>query len=192
MYFILHVKLNIIYHIIYYIIHNIIYSLRKQYYCFAIKKNLTHTITSYRIRYECRSKENMDFLKGSITELYASAYSAIEKVETSSNFIKLTDFCNNSADQIFTPKYELFHEPENVEASESSNRGKGRRATAKISFHRNDMTKVLTDISQAKTDKSKRELKINWWKEEVMPKIADLWNKQTVLMYPFYLLYLTF
>jgi hypothetical protein len=43
------------------------------------------------------------------------------------------------------------------------------------------MTKILTDISQAKTDKSKRELKINWWKEEVMPKIADLWNKQTVL-----------
>jgi hypothetical protein len=121
----------------------------------------------------------MDFLKGSITELYASAYSAIEKVETSSNFIKLTDFCNNSSDRIFTPKYELFHEPENVEASESSNRG--RRATAKISFNRNDMTKVLTDISQAKTDKSKRELKINWWKEEVMPKIADLWNKQTVL-----------
>lgn len=27
----------------------------------------------------------------------------------------------------------------------------------------------------------KRELKINWWKEEVMPKIAELWNKQTVL-----------
>ena len=43
------------------------------------------------------------------------------------------------------------------------------------------MSKVLTDISSAKTDKRKRELKINWWKEEVMPKIADLWNKQTVL-----------
>lgn len=43
------------------------------------------------------------------------------------------------------------------------------------------MSKVLTDISYAKTDKKKRELKINWWKEEVMPKIAELWNKQTVL-----------
>ena len=43
------------------------------------------------------------------------------------------------------------------------------------------MSKVLTDISSAKTDKRKRELKINWWKEEVMPKIVDLWNKQTVL-----------
>jgi hypothetical protein len=123
----------------------------------------------------------MDFLKGSITELYDSAYSAIEKVETSSNFTKLTEFCNNSADRIFTPKYKLFHEPENVVASESSNRGKSRRATAKISFQRNDMSKVLTDISSAKTDKRKRELKINWWKEEVMPKIADLWNKQKVL-----------
>lgn len=123
----------------------------------------------------------MDFLKESITELYASAYSAIEKVETSSNFIKLTDFCSNSADQMFTPKYELFHEPENVEASESSNRVKSRRATAKISFHRKDMSQVITDISDAKTDKRKRELKVKWWKEEVMPKIAELWNKQTVL-----------
>ena len=43
------------------------------------------------------------------------------------------------------------------------------------------MSKVLTDISYAKTDKKKRELKINWWKEEVMPKIAELWKKQTVL-----------
>ena len=43
------------------------------------------------------------------------------------------------------------------------------------------MSEVLTDISSAKTDKRKRELKINWWKKEVMPKIADLWNKQTVL-----------
>ena len=43
------------------------------------------------------------------------------------------------------------------------------------------MSKVLTDISSATTDKRKRELKINWWKKEVMPKIADLWNKQTVL-----------
>ena len=67
------------------------------------------------------------------------------------------------------------------EASESSNRGKSRRATAKISFQRNDMSKVLTDISSATTDKRKRDLKINWWKKEVMPKIADLWNKQTVL-----------
>jgi hypothetical protein len=43
------------------------------------------------------------------------------------------------------------------------------------------MSKVLTDISSATTDKRKRDLKINWWKKEVMPKIADLWNKQTVL-----------
>lgn len=122
----------------------------------------------------------MDFLKKSITDLYESAYSAIERVETSSNLIKLTDFCNSS-DNIFTPKYELFHEPEKVEASENSERGISRRATAKISFYRKDMSKVLAEISNAKTDSRKRELKIKWWKEEVMPKIANLWNKQTVL-----------
>ena len=123
----------------------------------------------------------MDFLKKSITDLYTSAYSAIEKVETSSNLIKLTEFCNNSADQIFTPRYELFHELEKAEASESSERGKSRRATAKISFHRRDMRTVLAEISDAKTDSRKRELKIDWWNKEVMPKIAELWNKQTVL-----------
>lgn len=84
----------------------------------------------------------MDFLKKSITDLYESAYSAIERVETSSNLIKLTDFCNSS-DNIFTPKYELFHEPEKVEASENSERGISRRATAKISFYRKDMSKSL-------------------------------------------------
>ena len=41
--------------------------------------------------------------------------------------------------------------------------------------------RVETEISNDKTNSKKRELKIEWWKKEVMPKIANLWNKQTVL-----------
>lgn len=126
----------------------------------------------------------MDFLRNSIDDLYARAYSAIENVETSSNLTKLTEFCNNSSDQIFTPRYELFHEPEKAEASktsETTNRRNSRRVTAKISFSREDMSEVLAKISNARTDRRKRELKIEWWKKEVMPKIAELWDRQTVL-----------
>lgn len=122
----------------------------------------------------------MDFLKKTIADLYESAYSKIEKVETSSNLTKLTAFCN-STDQIFTPNYELFHEPEKEEARESSFKRTSRRANPKISFDRRDMSELLDEISNATKDSEKRRLKIEWWREKVMPKIAELWSKQTVL-----------
>lgn len=123
----------------------------------------------------------MELLKNSITDLYNDAYSAIEAIEESSNLTKLTEFCNNPNQGIFTPKFELFHEPEQVNANDSHQSGRSRRAAAKISFHRRDMQEVLQKISLAKSDKDKRKLKLDWWKDQVMPKIKDLWNEQTVL-----------
>jgi hypothetical protein len=123
----------------------------------------------------------MKVLKQCITTKYNDAFSSqIVDIEGKANFQKLNQFFSDARITTLNPTFELFHDPIDkvIQVSNGKNR---QRREPKISIPRNETAREIDEINRVTRPMDHKNRKIEWWRQNVVPKAKELWDDQRVL-----------
>jgi len=123
----------------------------------------------------------MTILKECITTKYNDAFSSqIVNIEGSANFQKLNQFFSDARILTLIPTFELFHDPID-KVNQVKNGKKRQRREPKISIPRNEAAREIDEITKVTRPIDHKNRKIEWWRQNVVPKAKKLWDDQRVL-----------